>query len=139
LNREGQAGAAWDAGREFGMAVSANRAAADVLRDYRAAIEDSDRAIRAVGDPEARFTVPVDGTRHTLRWVMAHMTSENRPARRTRRHPPRTARRHYRPLNPASTAIRVGTNLSQVGSHTKVEPQPSPPLTNFASIACQAQ
>ena len=58
------------------MAVSANRAAADVLRDYRAAIEDSDRAIRAVGDPEARFAVPVDGNRHTLRWVMAHMTSE---------------------------------------------------------------
>ena len=27
-------GAAWDADREYGMAVSANRAAADVLRDY---------------------------------------------------------------------------------------------------------
>jgi hypothetical protein len=48
------------------MAVSANRAAADVLRDYRAAIEDSDHAIRAVGDPEARFAVPVDGNRHRL-------------------------------------------------------------------------
>jgi hypothetical protein len=23
-----------------------------------------------------RFVVPVDGNRHTLRWVMAHMTSE---------------------------------------------------------------
>ena len=70
------AGTAWDADREYGMAVSANRAAADVLRDYRAAIEASDRAICAVGDPEARFAVPVDGNRHTLRWVMAHMTSE---------------------------------------------------------------
>ena len=70
------AGAAWDAGREYGMAVPADRAAADVLAGYRAAIEDSDRAIRAVGDPEARFAVPVDGNRHTLRWVMAHMTSE---------------------------------------------------------------
>jgi uncharacterized damage-inducible protein DinB len=69
-------GAAWDAGREYGMTVSANRAAADVLRAYRAAIEDSDRAIRAVGDPEACLVVPVDGNRHTLRWVMAHMTSE---------------------------------------------------------------
>ena len=58
------------------MTVSANRAAVDVLRDYRAAIEDSDHAIRAVGHPEARFVVPVDGNWHTLRWVMAHMTSE---------------------------------------------------------------
>ena len=32
--------------------------------------------IRDVGDPEARFVVPVDGNWHTLRWVMAHMTSE---------------------------------------------------------------
>jgi uncharacterized damage-inducible protein DinB len=70
------AGAAWDAGLEYGLTVSANRAAADVLRDYRAAIEDSDRAIHAAGDPEARFVIPVDGNRHPLRWVMAHMTSE---------------------------------------------------------------
>ena len=69
-------GAAWDAVNEHGLAVSADPAAADVLADYRAAIEDSDHAIRAAGDPEARFVVPVDGTRHTLRWVMAHMTSE---------------------------------------------------------------
>jgi hypothetical protein len=58
------------------MAVPANRAAAGVLRDYQAAIQDSDRAIRAAGDPDARFAVPVDGNRHTLRWVIAHMTSE---------------------------------------------------------------
>ena len=70
------AGGAWDADREYGMAVPAGRAAADVLRDYEAAIEDSDRAIHAAGDPDARFAVPVDGSRHTLRWVMAHMTSE---------------------------------------------------------------
>jgi Protein of unknown function (DUF664) len=37
---------------------------------------DRDRAIRDVGHPEARFVVPVDGNWHTLRWVMAHMTSE---------------------------------------------------------------
>jgi hypothetical protein len=24
----------------------------------------------------ARFAIPVDGNRHTLRWAMAHMTSE---------------------------------------------------------------
>jgi hypothetical protein len=61
---------------EYGMTVPADRAAADVLRDYRAAIEDSDRAISHAGDPDARFVVPVEGNRHTLRWVMAHMTSE---------------------------------------------------------------
>ena len=70
------AGTAWDASREHGMAVPANRAAAGVLGDYRAAIEDSDRAICAAGDPAARLAVPVNGNRHTLRWVMAHMTSE---------------------------------------------------------------
>ena len=70
------AGGAWDADREDGMTVPAGRAAADVLAGYRAAVEDSDRAIRAVGDPDARFAVPVNGNRHTLRWVMAHMTSE---------------------------------------------------------------
>jgi len=70
------AGGAWDADQERGMVVLADRAAADVLADYRAAIEDSDRAIRAAGDPQARFAVPVDGNRHTLRWVIAHMTSE---------------------------------------------------------------
>ena len=70
------AGAAWDPGHEHGMTVPAGRGPADVLASYRAAIEDSDRAIRAAGDPDARFAVPVDGNRHTLRWVMAHMTSE---------------------------------------------------------------
>jgi hypothetical protein len=58
------------------MAVPASLAAADVLRDYQAAIQDSDRAIRAAGDPDACSAVPVGGNRHTLRWVMAHMTSE---------------------------------------------------------------
>ena len=70
------AGASWDDDRENGMTVPVGRAAADVLADYRAAIEESDRAIRAAGDPDARFAVPVEGKRHTLRWVMAHMTSE---------------------------------------------------------------
>jgi len=58
------------------MTVPAERATADVLRDYRATIEDSDHAIRAIADPNARFAIPVEGNRHTLRWVMAHMTSE---------------------------------------------------------------
>ena len=69
-------GSAWDPEQEQGMAVPASRDATEVLRDYRAAIEDSDRAVRAAGDPDVRLVVPVDGTRHTLRWVIAHMTSE---------------------------------------------------------------
>jgi hypothetical protein len=70
------AGTAWSANDECGMAVPAHRAVVDVLDDYRSAIESSDRAIRAAGDPDARFAVPVEGNRHTLRWVLAHMTSE---------------------------------------------------------------
>jgi hypothetical protein len=70
------AGAAWDPDSEHGMTVPAGRDAAGVLGDYRAAIADSDRAIRAAGHPDARFVIPVEGNRHTLRWVLAHMTSE---------------------------------------------------------------
>jgi uncharacterized damage-inducible protein DinB len=70
------AGRAWSADGEHHMTVSPDRAAADVLRGYRTAIDDSDRAIRDVGDPDALMAVPVNGSRHTLRWVMAHMTSE---------------------------------------------------------------
>jgi hypothetical protein len=70
------AGTAWSADGEYGMAVPADRVVADVLADYRSATESSDRAIRAAGDPDARFAVPVEGNRHTLRWVLAHMTSE---------------------------------------------------------------
>src|SRR5215475_10582525 len=47
-------GAAWDPESEFDMAVPADRAVADVLHDYREAIEDSDRAILGLGDPEGR-------------------------------------------------------------------------------------
>jgi len=69
-------GSVRDDAPERGMTVPAGRAVADVLQDYRTAIRDSDRAIRDVGNPEARFAVPVEGNRHTLRWAMAHMTSE---------------------------------------------------------------
>jgi uncharacterized damage-inducible protein DinB len=69
-------GAAYAEDEDLGMAVPADRSGAEVLAGYRAAIGDSDRAIRSAGDPDARFAVPVEGNRHTLRWVMAHMTSE---------------------------------------------------------------
>jgi uncharacterized damage-inducible protein DinB len=60
----------------FGMSVPAERSAEDVLSDYRAAIAASDAAIQAAGDPEAHLAVLVDGERLTLRWLLAHMTTE---------------------------------------------------------------
>jgi hypothetical protein len=69
-------GADMDPDRDLGMAVPTDRAIGDVVGDYRAAVEDSDRAIWSIGDPDARIAVAVEGNRHTLRWVMAHMTSE---------------------------------------------------------------
>jgi uncharacterized damage-inducible protein DinB len=70
------AGADWDVDREQGMVVATSRTAADVLEAYRVAIAASDRAIRYVGDPAARFVIPIEGNRHSLRWLMAHMSSE---------------------------------------------------------------
>jgi hypothetical protein len=61
---------------DFGMTVAADRPAGEVLADYQEAIADSDRAIRAVGEPSAVVARLADGERKTLRWVVAHMTSE---------------------------------------------------------------
>src|SRR5687768_5313692 len=70
------AGTEWSAGTEFGMAVPADREVATVLADYRAAIAGSDAAIEAAGHPEALMVTPVEGVQKTLRWVLAHMTTE---------------------------------------------------------------
>jgi uncharacterized damage-inducible protein DinB len=48
----------------------------DVLADYRAASAASDAIIERAGDLEARVAVPIDGELLSLRWVLAHMTSE---------------------------------------------------------------
>ncbi|MEV6824570.1 DinB family protein [Amycolatopsis sp. NPDC051102] len=61
---------------DVGMAVPDGLTAPEVLAGYRAAIEASDAAIRVAGDPDTPLAVPIDGTFHTLRWVLAHMTSE---------------------------------------------------------------
>ncbi|MGV9301905.1 DinB family protein [Nonomuraea sp. NPDC004354] len=61
--------------RDFGMDVT-ELDAAQVLADYHTAIQVSDAAIRAAGDPAAPVAEPVDGEFRTLRWVLAHMTSE---------------------------------------------------------------
>ncbi|WP_395658213.1 DinB family protein [Nocardioides sp.] len=61
---------------DFSMVVPPERSAAEVVADYRAAVEEADRYIAAAGSPETLTVVPVDGERKTLRWVLAHKTSE---------------------------------------------------------------
>lgn len=61
---------------DFGWTVPPERTGADLVAGYRAAVEASNAAIRAVGDPGALTAVPVDGEPKTLRWVLAHMTGE---------------------------------------------------------------
>lgn len=58
------------------MKVSPERSAEEVLSDYRAAVAESDAAILAAGAPEAYLARLVDGERLTLRWLLAHMTTE---------------------------------------------------------------
>jgi uncharacterized damage-inducible protein DinB len=59
---------------DFTMVV--DRQPDEVVAAYRAAIAESDAHIRAAGDPETRTARPVAGTPRSLRWVLAHMTSE---------------------------------------------------------------
>jgi uncharacterized damage-inducible protein DinB len=69
-------GADWDEEAERGMTVPADRSVDEVIEEYRAAIEASDRAITAAGDPGVLSVIPIDGTRKSLRWILAHMTTE---------------------------------------------------------------
>ena len=48
----------------------------EVLQDYRDACGDSDAVITGLGDPDARTARTIDGEPKTMRWVLAHMTSE---------------------------------------------------------------
>jgi uncharacterized damage-inducible protein DinB len=61
---------------DFDMVVPDHRRAEEVLADYRAAIEESDRHIAAAGSPEALTATPVHDAPRTLRWVLAHVTGE---------------------------------------------------------------
>lgn len=61
---------------DFTMEIPPSRNAADILQDYRDAIAESDATIRRIGDPEALTARPIDDTPLSLRWVLAHMTSE---------------------------------------------------------------
>ncbi|PWK80982.1 uncharacterized protein DUF664 [Lentzea atacamensis] len=67
----------WSEEDELDMTVPSELSVDEVVEGYRAAIADSDRAIEAAGDPEAPVAIPLpDGVRHSLRWVLAHMTTE---------------------------------------------------------------
>lgn len=70
------AGDAQYAGVDFDMVVARSRPADQVIADYRTAIAESDAHIRAAGGLDARTTQPVGDQPRTLRWVLAHMTSE---------------------------------------------------------------
>ena len=61
---------------DFSMVVDEARSSRDVISDYRAAIAQSDANIRAVGGVEVPMALHVDGEPKSLRWVLAHMTSE---------------------------------------------------------------
>jgi hypothetical protein len=58
------------------MTVPADRSVDEVIEEYRVAIEASDRTIAAAGDPGMLSVIPIDGTRKSLRWILAHMTAE---------------------------------------------------------------
>jgi len=70
------AGAAPDTDGDPATDVAADGSTESVLQAYRDAIADSDVAIERAGDPNTRVARPVDGEHLTLRWVLAHMTSE---------------------------------------------------------------
>jgi uncharacterized damage-inducible protein DinB len=58
------------------MKVPSARTAEAVISDYREAIAESNTAIIAAGGPQTLLARPVNGQRLTLRWLLAHMTSE---------------------------------------------------------------
>ena len=61
---------------DFDMMVAADRSADQVIAGYRTAITASDALIRAADGLDARTAHPVNDEPRTLRWVLAHMTSE---------------------------------------------------------------
>ncbi|GAA3452963.1 DinB family protein [Dactylosporangium matsuzakiense] len=60
----------------FDMVVAPDLKAGAVVAAYRAAIAESDGHVRAAGGMDASTARPVRGESATLRWVVAHMTSE---------------------------------------------------------------
>jgi uncharacterized damage-inducible protein DinB len=63
-------------GSKLGMRVPRATTAEAVISDYRAAIAESNTAVIAAGDPQTLLARRVGGQRLTLRWLLAHMTTE---------------------------------------------------------------
>ena len=61
---------------DFAMVVPPQRSTDAVIADYHAAIAESDARIAAAARPDVLTAVPIDEAPRTLRWVLAHMTSE---------------------------------------------------------------
>ncbi|MGW0436391.1 DinB family protein [Micromonospora sp. NPDC003197] len=61
---------------DFDMVVDPDRSPEQIIADYRAAIAESDAHISAAAGPDVRTAQPVDDSPRTLRWVLAHMTTE---------------------------------------------------------------
>ena len=60
----------------FDFVVSSERTKDQVVADYLEAVAASDAVIAGHGDFDAPAARPVDGVPKSLRWVVAHMTSE---------------------------------------------------------------
>lgn len=61
---------------DFDMVVDPDLSAEQVIARYRAAITDSDAHLAEAEGPDVPTAQPVGGSPRTLRWVLAHMTSE---------------------------------------------------------------
>jgi uncharacterized damage-inducible protein DinB len=61
---------------EYSMVVAPEVPTGEVVASYRAAIADSNALIASVGDPDAGTVRLVGDRPQTLRWVLAHLTSE---------------------------------------------------------------
>ena len=61
---------------DFSMVVPPERPAAEVVAGYREAIGASDAVVAAADGLDQLTTVPVDEEPRSLRWVLAHVTSE---------------------------------------------------------------
>ncbi len=61
---------------DFSMLVPEDVATEQVVADYRAAIAEADQHIAVAGGIETLTALPVGDAPRTLRWVLAHMTSE---------------------------------------------------------------
>jgi uncharacterized damage-inducible protein DinB len=61
---------------DFSMVVPAERSADEVIEGYREAIVASDAVIAAAAGLDQVTAVPIDEEPQSLRWVLAHVTSE---------------------------------------------------------------